>query len=389
MKKRSSQWRFIIIAIVIFMAAFFYSSAQIAAQIEKPMPTKTQEPQRPTVSVVLVSADSYAAQISGYGELMPHFNLSLSAQVSGQIEQISPNLEVGQTVKKGDWLIKLERSDYQAALKEAEQNVATEKLNLLEEQRQSVQAKAEWSSSGIKGEPDSELVLRRPQLAAAQARFDYAKSALASAQKNVRQTIITAPFDALVTSRSVALGTYLQSGNDVATLISTDRLEVAVPLSDNDWAMLPHVSELNAHTAILKNVENNKTWQGRVLRAEQHVDTESRQRALIIAIDKPLTQTPQAFSGTFVSMTLEGKNVDHVWKLPSSALSQRGEIWYVKSDNTLEKFSATQLFAQQGSIFIKTPKALLNEKTSVVIHPLNNYLEGMYVAPIMETEHGE
>ncbi len=389
MKKRLIKWWFIILALIIFIAAIFYSSSQMAAQVAKPMPIKTHEPPRPTVSVVKVSADSYAAQVSGYGELTPHFNLSLTAQVSGQIEQLSPNLEVGQTVKKGDWLVKLESSDYQAAVKEAEQNVATEQLNLLEEQRQAVQAKSEWLSSGIKGQPDSALVLRKPQLAAAQARLDYAQSALVSAKKNIDQTIITAPFDALVTTRSVALGSYLQAGNDIATLYSTDRLEVAVPLSNNDWALLPDASILSAHSAMLKNVENDLTWQGHVLRAEQHVDTESRQRALIIAIDTPLSQTPQAFSGTFVSMTLQGKNVDQLWKLPNSALSQRGEIWYVKADNTLAKFSANALFSQQGSIFIQAPEALINQTQAVVIHPLNNYLEGMYVDAVMETKHGE
>lgn len=389
MKKTFTQWGFIIFAVVIFMLAIFYSSVQIAAQADKPMPIKTDESPRPSVSVIEVSADSYAAQVSGYGQLTPHFNLSLTAQVSGQIDQISANFEVGRTVKQGDWLVKLENSDYQAAVKQAEQNLATEQLNFLEEQRQSVQAKSEWLSSGIKGEPDSELVLRKPQLAAAQARLDYAKSALASAQKNIRQTIITAPFDALVIARSVALGTYLQTGNDVAILYSSDRLEVAVPLSNHDWAMLAEASKLSAQPATLKNVENDLTWQGYVLRAEQHVDTESRQRALIIAIDAPLSQTPQAFSGTFVAMTLQGKNVDNVWKLPNSALSQRGEIWYVKADNTLAKFNAKPLFAQQGAIFISAPDALIEQTQSVVIHPLNNYLEGMYVAAIMETARGE
>ncbi len=389
MKNRITQWWFIILAIVIFMVAIFYSSAQIAAQVDRPMPMKPHQSQRPSVGVTQVSADTYAAQVSGYGELTPHFNLSLTAQVSGQIDQISPNFEVGRTVTKGDWLVKLESSDYQASLKEAEQNVEIEQLNLLEEQRQAVQAKLEWLSSGITGEPDSELVLRKPQLSVAQARLDYAKSALASSQKNVRQTIITAPFDALVTTRTVALGTYLQAGNSVATLYSTDRLEVAIPLSNNDWALLPDATKLNDHTAILKNVENDLIWQAKVLRAEQHVNTESRQRALIIALDAPLSQTPQAFSGTFVSMTLQGKNVDSLWKLPNSALSQRGEVWYVTADNTLAKFNASPLFSQQGSIFINAPSSLVAETQSIVIHPLNNYLEGMYVDAIMEMQHGE
>lgn len=88
------------------------------------MPVKKQNITRPRVSVVSVMADTYAAHITGYAELKPHFSLSLTAEVNGKVERLSPNVEVGQTVKKDDWLVKLEQSDYLSALKEAQQNVA-------------------------------------------------------------------------------------------------------------------------------------------------------------------------------------------------------------------------------------------------------------------------
>jgi len=389
MRQKIQKWWLIILALAIFLFTIFYSSAQIAAQSQKPMPVKTQDIKRPTVSVVTVQADSYAAHISGYGELKPHFSLSLTAEVNGKVEMMSPSLEAGQTVKKGDWLVKLEQSDYLAALKEAQQNVAAEKLSLLEEQRQAVQAKSEWLASGMQGEPDSELVLRKPQLEMAQTRYDYAKAVLVSAQKNLNKTVITAPFDALVTTRTIALGSYLQAGSDVATLYSTDRLEVAVPLSNKDWSLLPDTKSLLSHSAILKNVETAISWTGHVLRAEQHVDSESRQRSLIIAIEDPLSQTPSAFSGTFVAMSLEGKTIDNIWKLPNSALSQRGEIWYVNADNTLAKFNANALFAQDGFIFVAGPESLTKATQSIVSHPLNNYLVGMYVDAIVESNNGQ
>lgn len=382
------RWLFIL-AVVIFIITIVYSRAQITAQSQKPMPVSTQNIQRSTVSVVKVDATSYSAHITGYGELKPHFSLSLTTEVSGKVRQVSPALEVGQTVKKGEWLVKLDQVDYLAAVKQAEQNLATENMNLLEEERQGIQVKSEWLASGMKGEPDSELVFRKPQLETAHARYDYAKAALISAQKNLKQTVITAPFDALVTMRSIALGSYVQAGNDVTTLYSTDRLEVAVPLSNKDWLILADNDSLLSQPAILKSVESDVTWSGRVLRAEQHVDSNSRQRSLIVAIDAPLSQTPSAFSGTFVSMSIEGKKVDNIWKLPNSALSQRGDVWYVKADSTLAKFSADTLFAQDGFIFITPPESLKAQTHAVVRHPLNNYLVGMYVDAIVESHNDQ
>lgn len=389
MKQKLKQWWIIIVAIAFFIWVLFYTSSHIEAQSQKPMPINTQDIKRPTVSVLSVHAASYTAHVSGYGEMKPHYSLSLTSELNGKIENLSPKLETGQTVQKGDWLVKLEQSDYLAALKEAQQNVATEKLNLLEEERQAIQVKTEWLASGMTGEPDSELVLRKPQLEAAQARYDFAKAALVSAQRNLNQTIIKAPFDALVTTRSVALGGYLQAGSDVGVLESIDRLEVSVPLTHKEWSLIADIDPSIPYLVTLKSVENDESWPGRVLRAEQHVDSDSRQRSLIIAIDDPLSKRPKAFSGTFVSMSLKGKTIDNIWKLPHSALSQRGEVWYVNADNTLAKFTATVVFSEDGFIHVNPPTSLVDQTLPIVLHPLNNYLQGMYVDAVRESIYGQ
>jgi membrane fusion protein (multidrug efflux system) len=388
MRKGMIQWVLVCLAIVIFVLIVMYTSAKIEANSSRPMPSRQEVIQHPSVSVVSVNPESYSATISGYGELTPHFELTLSAQVDGQITEISPSFEVGNSVNKGDWLVKLEQSDYVSAVKQAEKDVSTAKLTLLQEQRQVEQAKSEWMSSGFDGDPDSELVLRKPQLAEAEANVLATEAALKSAEKDLNQTIITAPFDAVITSRNIALGSYVQSGTDIVSLNSTDRLEVSVPLSSQDWKMID-TSKLDSYTVNLKNVETAQTWPARVLRAAQHVNIDTRQRSIIIAIDSPLSLAEPAYAGMFIDMTLQAKQIDNLWKLPNSSLSQRGEIWYVNEDNTLAKFTATALFSRDNAIFVSPPESLQHQQTIVVSHPLNNYLTGMFVSPELEQQRGE
>ena len=355
-----------------------------AAQANRPIPTKKEQAPSPDVSVIKVVAGSYASEVKAYGAAKPHFDITLTAQVAGQIDSISDQFETGKRLKKNTIMARLENSEYQAAVESARQALSSAKVSLLEEERQGLQALSEWKSSGLEGEPDSDLVLRKPQLAAAKATVKQAEASLKAAEKDLSQSAIKAPFDALVINRAVSPGGYVQTGSEVATLYSTDRVEISVALSAQEWNNLPSLAILNSGKwpVEVESVEDHHIWQGRVLRAEQNLNVETRQRSLIIAVDEPLDLEPALFPGTFVSAHITGRNVAGVWKLPNSALSQRGEVWYVSADNTLQKFSASPLFSSSGYIYIQPPESLNNTPVMILVSPLNSYLEGMAVNPV-------
>ena len=386
MKRRIINWSTLIVALIILAASVIYTRQLIAEQLDKRRPPQIVQDQRPDVAVLTVEGATYNARISGYGETQTHYSLTLTAQTSGQVIEQSTQLESGCQVKKSDVLIQLEDSDYQSAVADAKSDLASARLSFLEEQREASQALAEWKASGLSGEPDSDLVLHEPQLEAAEAAVTKAEAALASAEKNVTRTKIIAPFNAIVVERLTAPGSYLQAGTAVATLYSTDMIEVAVPLSTRDWKNLPETTTLigSSWPVELKGVENGQTWPGRVLRAAQHVDSTSRQRTLIVAVDSPLDQVPPLLPGTFVEGGVNGSDVENVWKLPNSALSQRGEIWYVTEGGILARFSTEPLFSNESSIYINVPDEFAQTSVKIVIHPLSSYLPGMKVRPVAE-----
>jgi len=384
MIRRYSQWLLLLVAAAALIVILVYNRQQLQAQVVRPMPAQTAPAPSPDVRVITVSPASHQATVSGYGTARPRFQLTLTARVSGQIEQLGKTFEDGNRIERGTLLVQLEDSAYRAAVSSAEHELATARLDLLEEQRAAIQARTEWEASGLEGAPDSELVLHQPQLDAAKAAVTDASSTLSSASKNFAQTKITAPFDALVVERQVAPGSYLQAGTAVATLYSTDRIEVAVSLSARDWQNLPDLATLTAANwpVTLTSVESGQRWNGRVLRAAQHLDETTRQRALIVALDNPLEHSPALLPGTFLKVDIAGKQRDALWQLPSSALSQRGEIWYVTQENTLACFEAEPLFSDAGAIYVQVPKQLAATTRQVLVHPLSSYLQGMKVNPL-------
>lgn len=388
MKRHIGQLLWLVIALAVLVGVIIYNHEKIIAFQSRPIPNKPTQVRHPNVVVTAVTPQNYAAEISGYGSASAHYAITLKAQVAGLVTKTAAQFESGMRIAKGTVLAQLDDSDYLAKVASARQILADAHVSLLEEQRQGIQAQKEWQASGLQGKPDSPLVLRQPQLAAAQATEKQAQSALQNAEKNLSYTKITAPFDSLVVSRAIAPGSYVQSGGDVATLYSTDRVEVPISLSGKDWQQLPTASQLiKSHWPVtLTNIETGENWQAYVLRAEQHLDTSTRQRALIVAVDHPLDKTPSLMAGTFLQATLKGRTVSKLWKLPSTALSQRGEIWYVTASNTLANFQTEPVFAYGGDIYIAPPEDLLTEAQRILVHPLSSYLEGMAVHPVERSE---
>jgi len=375
----------LVVALLLLVAAVFYIYDKAQAFGQRPLKGPEEQVMPTTVTVVEVSPGRYSATVTGYGEAVAHYTLALNAQVSGRVHAVDAAFEAGNRIEKGEILVELENSSYLQALASAKSTLAEAKVTLLEEERQGEQAMLEWRASGLDGEPDSDLLLRKPQLASAKAAVEEAQFSVDAARYNLEQTRITVPFNALVTERNVSPGSYLQAGGQVASLVSTDKVEVSVSLSMDKWEQLPDLTfmtEDERYPATLISVEGGKQWQGYVARSIKNVDTKSRQRALIIAVDTPFDLSSSLYPGTFLQVSLPGKEIDGLWELPATALSQRGEIWYVGEEGTLSSFAAEPVFSSGDHIYIFPPKERVGSPTKVIVQPLSSYLQGMAVKPM-------
>lgn len=356
----------------------------------KPLEKSVPATLLPQVGVVAVTGQEYQAEVIGFGEARPRFELTLSAEVNGKVIDLNRQFESGQVIKKGTVLGQINDTSYQQALTQAKTDVAQAELDLLEEQREGEQAKAEWLRSGLSGEPASPLVLRTPQLAQAKAALENAKLALKKAQQDVAYTQITAPFDALIISRDIQPGSYVQTGTQLGTLYSVAEVEIKVPLSEQQWKNLPAFD--NAQLAktpwnvTLQSTDGLNQWQGYIERVEQHLTQTSRQRSLVVVVDDPLAQQTDLYPGTFVKTQINGKSLNNLWQLPSSAISQQGDIWFVDDNDLLAKSAATIVFEKAGFVYVMpmTTKQGMPATMQIVKRPLSGFKVGTKVLAKVE-----
>lgn len=367
-----------LVAIVCIGLAISYNGQKMAQQANGPKPEPAKSV-APNVSVINAVPSTYQAYVNGHGEAKAHWALSLKAQVKGEITNMSEQFATGNVVKKGQVLAQIDNTEYLQAVASAKATLADAKLALQEEQDLGNQAKREWQRSGVTQAPSSPLVFRTLQLEAAQATADNAQYALQTAQRDEKNTHISAPFDAVILSRDVDLGTYVSIGDTLATLNSTDKVEISVPLSLSQWQNL---ASDKSGEVILSDVTTQNQWQGYIARFEQHLDDSSRQRSVVVALDKPFEQATPLLPGTFLAVQIAGKALNNVIKLPASAVSQEGLIWYVNDQNTLMSIQAQKLFERGDYVYISPIEGHTNLR--VVARPLVSYLNDMLVNPIVE-----
>ena len=343
-------------------------------------------PQYPVVSVSEVMPISHQASVTAYGEVKSRNQLALTSQVSGQITFLSTKFLTGNTFKQGELLAEIEPIIYQQALANAQANLADAKLALAQEELNSNQAAEEWQQSGLANEQASDLVLRKPQLVAAKAKYAMAKKEVEKAQYDLAQTKLIAPFDALIVSKQVQVGSNVQIGTALADLYDVSLFEVSLPLSAQQWQLLPKanntVEQLASIKVLLADETSHEEWLASVDRFERHLDVKSRQRSLVAVVEHPIALATPLFPGSFVKATIKGQEITKLWKLPASALIDNETVWQVNDEDLLVYLPIKVMFSENNSVYVQPIEPL--QQAKIVNRPLSSYLVNMKVSANVE-----
>lgn len=361
-----------IISIIILLAVFSY---------EAPQKMITQEDNRSEgtpVSFMSVSAQSYPINIKAFGSVTPLWQTNLRSQIDGTITYINPKLQPGNKVTKGTLLLQVDTRPYKAEVAEAKGRLAHANVAYLKAQNEANEAKKNWRRSGLKGQPSSELVFRKPQLNAAQADIQSATDAIIYAQKRLEDTNITAPYHGVITSRVVDIGESVFAGDDVATLFADARVEIPIKLDLFQWNQLPKA--LQEAQVIIIEPRLQTQWHARIKRLGQTLDAHSGLRTLYLEVDSPLEKRPPLLPGMFVEAHIKGKSYDNLLQLPETALTKRSYVWYIDDSNLLRSFKAKAIFYKEGDVFVKAPPQ--SKTLRIAIKPNNSFVNAKRVSPV-------
>lgn len=312
-------WSFVLVLVILAGASGLGAWMIVHRDQTKP---KDLERPIPTVDTVALKPGSHTVVLTSEGIVQSAREVSLAAEVAGRVVKISPQLVNGGTVQEGDVLATIDDADYQVALERAKSAIADAELTIEQETARGIQAQRDWDKLG-RGEPPA-LVLRKPQIAAAEARLAAARAEVERAQRDIRRTRIIAPFSGRIRRASIEEGSYVTPGSPVAEMFSDKELEVRLPFSLTDYAQ-----SLGAQTppfdVYAEIGGERKSWKAALERTEGEINRETLSGFAIARIIAGPDGAPQP--GLFVRAELAGKTLDNVVEIPRSALRGARDVW--------------------------------------------------------------
>ncbi len=299
------------------------------------------------VEVIVVEPGTQQVVLRAQGTVRAAQEVTLRAQVTGEVIWTSPALEPGGILRAGETVLRIDPRDFELAVAAAESRLAEAEAELAVEAGNQRVAEREYSLLGRDLSPEERaLVLRAPQLAMAEARAARERAALATARLDLERSTIRAPFDAQVLSEDIDTGSRIATtSQEIARLAGTRNywVELALPQSDLAWLDAPGTGPEGASVTLRQPGvwPPGATREGRVLRVLSDLTGTGRMARILVDVPDPLglapenADRPRLLIGQYLQAEIAGRSVPDAVALDRRHLREGDTVWLMTPEDTL------------------------------------------------------
>jgi RND family efflux transporter MFP subunit len=302
------------LAIYSLLFLLIFTSCHEQAQQAEEANTESSE-KITTVKVVHPKFNSFVAEISIVGTVLPNKKVSLHAMENGVVS--SMKVDIGERVQKGDLIAQLSNPDLirkreQAA---AKFDVAASSYNRLNEIRISTPA-----------------LTTLQQVEKAQADFKVAQAELNAVKDRMNFLKVTAPFSGIISQRFVDEGALVQNGitdNNAMPLVEIQDLSIvriSIPVPESDVAS---ISIGQAAHVVFRELDN-RTFTAKVSRTSMALDPASKTMEVQIDV---INSDSQIRPGMYALANFEVSSSEGVMSLPLNSIIVSKSKYFI---NTVE-----------------------------------------------------
>lgn len=385
------KWGLIAIAILAAGIAGF-----VLLQALAPDPGQVKrEVTAPVVQVIPLTVLNERLPILGNGPVRPRAQVTLVAQVSGNIVETSESLVTGGRFKQGDVLARIDPRPYAAALSQAQAERRARQSDLDFSERQ-LQRDQQLTQSGAGSERRRDETLNQRDRARAQ--ISGLDAQIVMRTVDMERTTVVAPFRGRVLTESIDTGSVVQPGTEIARIYADDMFEIVVPFSDREAALIPGLwgeaaGNRAKATATLPFRGRLYTWEGYVDRVEAGIDPDTRTIDVVVRIPEPtqpgqptsndntdmLVEPPPLLAGTYAKVEIEGVSLSYAL-IPRPALRADDTIWLVGPGDVLKVVGVDVVQDQGTHVAIQSDG--LQDGARLIASELAIATDGLRVRPV-------
>ncbi len=358
-----------------------------------------------TASVAPVTRGDLASTLSVAGEFQPYQEVDLHAKVSGYIRRI--NVDIGDRVRKGQIIATLEVPELNAQVAGSQAEIRHSQSEIARAQSGVSLAKANYAAVHAAYTRLAEAAKKRPGLIAeqelddarardqdAEAKVDVAKSSVDSSQQQLGvstadnqriaalqgYSVVTAPFNGVVTMRYADLGSLIQAGTasntqsmPVIKLAQSDLLRLRMPVPEEDVPFIKVGGDVT-----MKLQSTGKTFSGKIVRFTRELATSTR--TMLAEVDVPNPDLALSTGMTAEAMVVLQQQ-KAVLTVPAGAVLKgdgQAHVLVVGKDNKVQVVPVTLGIQGANRVEIVTG---LSEGQSVIVSGQSNYEAGQTVQP--------
>ncbi|WGV98346.1 HlyD family efflux transporter periplasmic adaptor subunit [Vibrio sp. YMD68] len=272
----------------------------------------------------------------------------ITPQVSGTIIEISEAFRKGMVLPKGKTLLKIDPLPYQITLAQAQSGL--------------IDAEIALKNAGTRFVPGSLMIKQ------AEAQLELAKIRFKHAQKNLNATSVRLPFSGEINEISARLGEFISVGSSVASVLAAKDKEIKVQISSDDFALLSH--ELRQQTITLDSLDGQQQWLAKIIGVSQHAN--NLQRTLYLQV----ANATSPIYGQYLYAHLPIQGWHHTVSLPESALTLKGEVWWIDQHQRLSKSSLENYLINNKRVYFSAAEGVAKH---ALLYPSRSYTKGMQV----------
>lgn len=358
----------IALGIALVVASFFIVKIMIA---NNKKPEQKAKKIVKTVYVDVVENKDIPITIKANGNLVAKNKIEIFSEVQGILEVTTKEFKAGNIYKKGEVILKINNEEHYANLQAQKSNLYNAITSIMPDIRLDYPDEYEkWQAYLISFDFDKTTPVL-PEINTEKEKFFISGRNIYTTYYNVKNMevrlskyIIRAPYNGILTEALVNPGSLVRQGQKLGEFINPSIYEMEVAINANYIDLLQKGNSVQLH-----NLNNSKTWEGKIIRVNGKIDQASQTvKAFIQVPGKDLKE------GMYLEANLVAKKEKNAYEIQRKLLVNNESV-YVLKDSVLDLVRVNPVYFKESSVVIKG----LDNGTKVLAKNVPGAYAGMIV----------